>query len=71
MHGRNGGVGGFHADPTTRLFTMSEITGMFRVTPRTVTRWVRSGRVTVIRLPGGRTRFRAEEIRYLLSTEPD
>jgi excisionase family DNA binding protein len=50
---------------------MNEITGMFRVNAKTVTRWVRSGTVTAIRLPGGGMRFRAEEIRALLSHEPE
>jgi excisionase family DNA binding protein len=39
---------------------------MFRVDPKTVTRWAASGRVTSIRTPGGHRRFRESEIRKLL-----
>lgn len=44
---------------------------MFRVDPKTVTRWAARGRISCIRTPGGHRRFRASEIRALLETEPD
>ncbi len=43
--------------------------GQFGVNATTVTRWVRSGRITTIRLPGGTTRFRADEIAALLQRD--
>ncbi len=53
-------------EPTTELLTPSEVAEMFRVNPKTVTRWARSGRISAIRTLGGHRRFRADEIRRLL-----
>ena len=39
---------------------------LFRVNPKTVTRWARSGKLTAIRTLGGHRRFRASEIRRCL-----
>jgi len=36
---------------------------LFRVNPKTVTRWARAGKITAIRTLGGHRRFRASEIR--------
>ena len=38
---------------------------MFRVNPKTVTRWARAGKLTAIRTLGGHRRFKASEIRAL------
>jgi excisionase family DNA binding protein len=35
---------------------------MFRVNPKTVTRWARAGRINAIRTLGGHRRFRAAEV---------
>jgi excisionase family DNA binding protein len=51
------------------LLTPSEVAVMFRVNPKTVTRWARSGRISCIKTLGGHRRFRASEIRDLLTTE--
>jgi excisionase family DNA binding protein len=48
------------------LLTPSEVAAMFRVNPKTVTRWHRTGKVSAIRTLGGHRRFRASEIRRLL-----
>ena len=40
---------------------------MFRVNPKTVTRWHRTGKMSAIRTLGGHRRFRASEIRRLLA----
>jgi len=40
---------------------------MFRVNPKTVTRWARSGKISAIRTLGGHRRFRASEVRALLA----
>jgi excisionase family DNA binding protein len=45
------------------LFTPSEVAAMFRVNPKTVTRWARNGEISAIRTLGGHLRFRASEIR--------
>ena len=36
-----------------RLLTPGEVAALFRVDPKTVTRWAASGRITSIRTPGG------------------
>jgi len=51
------------------LLTPGEVAAMFRVNPKTVTRWARSGKVTAIRTLGGHRRFRASEIREAFARE--
>ncbi len=48
------------------LLTPSEVAAMFRVNPKTVTRWARAGKISAIRTLGGHRRFRASEIRQVL-----
>jgi excisionase family DNA binding protein len=48
------------------LLTPSEVAAMFRVNPKTVTRWARAGKINAIRTLGGHRRFRAGEIRKFL-----
>jgi excisionase family DNA binding protein len=48
------------------LLTPSEVAALFRVNPKTVTRWARAGKLTAIRTLGGHRRFRASEIRRCL-----
>jgi excisionase family DNA binding protein len=45
------------------LLTPSEVAALFRVNPKTVTRWARAGKLTAIRTLGGHRRFRESEIR--------
>lgn len=52
-----------------RLLTPGEVAALFRVDPKTVTRWAAAGRISSIRTPGGHRRYREAEIRALLSTE--
>ena len=49
-----------------RLLTPGEVAAMFRVDPKTVTRWATAGRIGSIRTPGGHRRFREDEVRALL-----
>jgi excisionase family DNA binding protein len=49
-----------------RLLTPGEVAAMFRVDPKTVTRWAAAGRIGSIRTPGGHRRFRETEVRALL-----
>ena len=49
-----------------QLLTPSEVAAMFRVNPKTVTRWARAGKISAIRTLGGHRRFRASEIRQFL-----
>ena len=54
-----------------RLLTPGEVAALFRVDPKTVTRWAASGRISSIRTPGGHRRYREVEIRALLGIDPD
>jgi excisionase family DNA binding protein len=49
-----------------QLLTPSEVAAMFRVNPKTVTRWARAGKISAIRTLGGHRRFKASEIRKFL-----
>jgi excisionase family DNA binding protein len=42
------------------------VASLFRVDPKTVTRWAAAGRISSIRTPGGHRRFRESEVRALL-----
>jgi excisionase family DNA binding protein len=53
------------------LLTPSEVAAMFRVNPKTVTRWARSGKISAIRTLGGHRRFKATEIRKFLEQVED
>jgi excisionase family DNA binding protein len=49
-----------------RLLTPGEVARMFRVDPKTVTRWAVAGRIGSIRTPGGHRRFHESEVKNLL-----
>jgi excisionase family DNA binding protein len=57
------------ADARERLLTPGEVASLFRVDPKTVTRWAAAGRIGSIRTPGGHRRFRESEVRALLRGE--
>lgn len=48
------------------LFTPAEVAALFRVDPKTVTRWARAGKLTSLRTLGGHRRYRESEVRALL-----
>jgi excisionase family DNA binding protein len=48
------------------LLTPSEVAELFRVNPKTVTRWARAGKIGAVRTLGGHRRFRAAEVRRYL-----
>jgi excisionase family DNA binding protein len=50
-----------------RLLTPGEVASLFRVDPKTVTRWAAAGRISSIRTPGGHRRFRESEVHALLA----
>ncbi len=56
-------------DTGDRLLTPGEVAALFRVDPKTVTRWAAAGRIDSIRTPGGHRRFRESEVRALLEGE--
>ncbi len=49
-----------------KLLTPGEVAELFKVNPKTVTRWARAGKITAIRTLGGHRRFDADEIRSIL-----
>lgn len=51
---------------TEALLTPSEVATLFRVDPKTVTRWAKAGKLTSIRTLGGHRRYRESEVRSLL-----
>ncbi len=52
------------------LLTPAEVATMFRVDPKTVTRWAKAGKLTSIRTLGGHRRYREAEVRALLQGIP-
>ncbi len=52
---------------TEALLTPSEVAAMFRVDPKTVTRWAKAGKISAIRTLGGHRRYRESEIRALIN----
>ena len=47
------------------LLTPSEVANLFRVDPKTVTRWAKAGKLTSIRTLGGHRRYRKSEVEQL------
>ena len=56
-----------HTPDTEALLTPAEVATMFRVDPKTVTRWAKAGKLTSIRTLGGHRRYREPEVRNLLA----
>jgi excisionase family DNA binding protein len=55
-----------------KLLTPSEVATLFRVDPKTVTRWAKAGKLTSIKTLGGHRRYRESEVKALLrSTSGD
>ena len=48
------------------LLTPAEVASLFRVDPKTVTRWAISGKLTSIRTLGGHRRYKESEVKALL-----
>jgi excisionase family DNA binding protein len=53
-----------------RLLSPREVADLFRVDPKTVTRWAQSGKLASIRTLGGHRRYREAEIRAHLGLPP-
>ncbi len=48
------------------LMTPAEVATLFRVDPKTVTRWADAGKLTAVRTLGGHRRYRQDEVQNLL-----
>ena len=55
---------------TEPLLTPAEVATLFRVDPKTVTRWALAGKLTSIRTLGGHRRYREQEVHDLLAGLP-
>jgi excisionase family DNA binding protein len=49
-----------------KLLTPAEVATLFRVDPKTVTRWAKAGKLTSIRTLGGHRRYKESEVKALL-----
>lgn len=52
------------------LLTPGEVAVLFRVDPKTVTRWAQAGKLSAVRTLGGHRRFHEAEVRELLTGVP-
>lgn len=53
-----------------RLYTPKEVADLFRVDPKTVTRWARNGDIHSIRTAGGHRRYPESCVKALLEGRP-
>lgn len=53
---------------TEELLLPDEVARIFRVDPKTVTRWANAGKLSFIRTLGGHRRYIAAEVRELINT---
>jgi excisionase family DNA binding protein len=53
------------------LLTPAEVAKLFRVDPKTVTRWAKAGKLTAIRTLGGHRRYRQSQVHSLLNSAPN
>ena len=53
------------------LLTPAEVASLFRVDPKTVTRWAKAGKLSSIRTLGGHRRYKEYEVRALLGAAAD
>ncbi len=53
--------------PQSRLLSRRQVADLFGVSPHTVYRWAKEGRLPVVMTLGGRRRYPAEEVARLAS----
>lgn len=51
-----------------RMLRPREVALLFKVDPKTVTRWAKTGRLTPVVLPSGHRRYRALDVEALMSS---
>lgn len=57
--------------PVDTLLTPTEVAALFRVDPKTVTRWARAGKIPSVRTLGGHRRFPLSAVQELLGDTPE
>jgi excisionase family DNA binding protein len=62
--------GNYSITPSSQenLLTPSEVAALFRVDPKTVTRWAKAGKLTSIKTLGGHRRYKESEVKALLNS---
>ena len=60
-----------HSADSESLLTPAEVATLFRVDPKTVTRWAKAGKLSSIRTLGGHRRYHELEVRDLLRGVPE
>ena len=55
---------------TGALLTPAEVASLFRVDPKTVTRWADAGKLSAVRTLGGHRRYSEAEVHSLLTGVP-
>lgn len=50
-----------------KLLTPAEVAQMYKVDPKTVTRWAKAGRLSCIRTPGGHRRYSEREVLAMMN----
>lgn len=53
------------------LLTPGEVAALFKVGPKSVTRWAKAGKLSCLFTPGGHRRFRESEVLALLEGVPE
>jgi excisionase family DNA binding protein len=53
------------------LLTSAEVATLFRVSPKTVTRWARVGKLAAVRTMGGHRRYRLSDVQRSLAEATD
>jgi excisionase family DNA binding protein len=51
-----------------KLLTPAVVASLFRVYPKTVTRWAKAGKLTSIKTLGGHRRYKESEVKELLKS---
>ena len=54
------------ANETPNLLSPGEVAQLFRVDPKTVTRWAKAGKLSPVKTLGGHRRYHAHEVHELL-----
>jgi excisionase family DNA binding protein len=54
-----------------KYLTTGEVASLFRVDPKTVTRWAKSGRLDAVRTLGGHRRFSRAQVETALKLNTD
>ena len=70
-HEAGGLMEGHPVQPDDAMFTAVEVARLFNVHPRTVTRWVRDGKLSSVRTPAGHRRFLRSEVLALADGSAD